>query len=408
LNTNALNILQLSPQVPFPLLDGGKVGIFNITKHLALRGHAITMLALDKNAPTDTVPLEQFCDIVTVPHLVRNSVGGALANLFSEEPYLISRYHVEAYQRALSALLEQRKFDVVHADHLHMAKYGIYAKLAKNMPIVLREHNVESVIMGRYAERMKTPLLNPWFAAQNKKIKAYEGKQALAFDSCCVITDEDGARLRELAPTAHINVIPGGVDASYFGERTERVPIPLSIAMFGSFDWIANRDALEWFVGSIFPRILARQPGANLYLIGKGIPPHVDRLHGGHVITRGFVPNLKEELQHYGVTVVPLRIGGGMRLKIIESFAMQIPVISTSVGCEGIVCRSGEHLLIADSEGEFAQQVLRVLETAELRGHLVRNAYKLASERYRWEMVAEEFERVYEEVIRRKTGRWIK
>ena len=236
----------------------------------------------------------------------------------------------------------------------------------------------------------------------------YEGTLAAQCDVCCAITDDDRKRLEGLAPKARIRVIPAGVAEEFFAvETTERRSlIPGSIAMFGSFDWLPNQDALKWFTRSIFPKIVALQPSAKLFVIGKGVPGDVLSPQSDRIVVRGFAQDLAKELGQYMVTVVPLRIGGGMRLKIVESFAMRIPVVSTTIGCEGIACRDGEHLAVSDTEEGIAEQVVRLLNDANARDRLTENAFRLAQSRYRWEIAAEEFEKVYQEMIHlNKAGR---
>jgi glycosyltransferase involved in cell wall biosynthesis len=401
MESRSLNILQLCPQVPYPLSDGGKVGIFNITKHLAQRGHHLTMLALDRTPGVEAKPLEEYCELIRIPHSNRNSIPAALMNLMSGEPYNISKYNSRPYRHALTDLVARKPFDVVHVDHLHMARYGLFCKEQRNLPVVLREHNIESVIVERFAENARPALLRFWAKVQAKRIRTYEGIVAARCDACCVITDDDRKRLERLAPEARIRVIPAGVAEEIFADEAmeRRSLIPDSIAIFGSFDWFPNQDALKWFTRSILPKIIALRPSAKLFVIGKSVPREVTSLHSDHIVMRGFVPDLAKELGQYMVTVVPLRIGGGMRLKIVESFAMRIPVVSTTIGCEGIACRDGEHLVLSDTEEGFAGEVVRLLNDADERDRLTSNAFRLARARYRWEIAAKEFEQVYQEVI---------
>jgi glycosyltransferase involved in cell wall biosynthesis len=400
MNANALHILQLSPQVPYPLSDGGKVGIFNITRHLAQLGHRVTMLALDRTPEVDGRPLEEYCELIRVPHTNKNSIPSALLNLFSDEPYTMAKYESRLYRDTLAQLLSRRDFDVVHADHLHMARYGLLCKQLRGLPVVLREHNIESVILERFAENARPALLRPWARVQAKRIRTYEGRLAAQCDVCCAITEEDRRRLAVLAPLARISVIPAGVSEELFlaGKREPRPVIPRSIAMFGSFDWLPNQDALRWFLLEIFPEILRLQPDARVYVIGKGVPDDIRSMQNKSVVVRGYVEDLAAELVHYAITVVPLRIGGGMRLKIVESFALNIPVVSTTIGCEGISCIDGEHVLVADDEPAFARQVVRLLVDEELRRRLAGNALALAHTMYRWSAAAKEFEKVYQSV----------
>ena len=398
-----MRILQLSPQVPYPLVDGGKVSIFNITKYLALRGHQITFLALDRGGGADS-PMEEFCKLVTVPHSNANSRIRATRNLFSSIPYNLSKYQSGSYEAALTRILEAQKFDIVHVDYIHMAHYGLICRKRSRLPLVLREHDVSSTIMERFAETLPFGPFKFYINTQVRRIRKYEGAIASQYELCCAMSEEDKRRLMELHPSARVEVIPAGVESSYFAIPQPAEAIPNSISFFGGLDWIPNQDALRWFLDSVFPIIQKSQPDATLFIIGKSAPPDIIARQSKHVVLRGFVPDLKQEVQRYSVTIAPFRIGGGMRLKILESFAMRIPVVSTSVGCEGIEAVPGKHLLVGDTVEEFASQVLCLLRDHALRRTLTENASKLAYRKYRWESVAEMFEKCYAEVIGRLEG----
>ena len=397
-----MNILQIAPQIPYPLLDGGKVGIFNITRHLAQRGHQITLLAFDREEHYDPGPLPQFCEVIPVKHSTRNSLLGGFMNLFSGAPYNIAKYRSRMLEVMLKSLLTSRSFDVVHVDHLHMAHYGLMCKEMANLPIVLREHNIESTIVERFIETGSSLMLRVYLKEQVWRIRRYEAAMAAHYDACCVITEDDRKRLEELQPSVKARVVTGGVEAGYFAERPGNDVIPHSISFFGGLDWIPNQDAIHWFHDYIFPRIKEKYSDAKMYLIGKRPAHSIKALEGENVIIRGFVPDLLSEIRRYQVTVAPFRIGGGIRLKILESFAMRIPVVATTVGCEGILARHNEHLLIANTPEDFAGSVIRLFEDKALKERLTQHAFALAHERYRWEHVAEEFENVYIEAIQRK------
>ncbi len=398
-----MRILQIAPQIPYPLTDGGKVGIYNITKYLAQRGHSITLATFRRKRDTgDLEELTKFCSLVTVTLETGNSPFRAVMNLGSPIPYNISKYQTARMRRRLSALLAGSSFDVVHADHLHLAPYGLFCKKTAGLPVVLREHNIESTILLRYAGQMSSGAAGLFLSRQVKKIRRFEADIASRCDRCCVISDEDGRRLQELQPAARISVIPAGVDEAYFTPASGKEHFPDSICFVGSLDWRANQDAVRWLVTEIMPAIWDKKPQVSLAVIGKDPPGDLLRLGSDRVVFRGFVDDLKSELARYRMCVVPLRIGGGIRLKILESFAMRLPVVSTAVGCEGIPVVDGCHLLTGNSAGEFAAQVLRLLNDPALGNSLSQRAYELASQ-YRWEKVAEQFENVYREVIRIKS-----
>lgn len=394
-----LKILQLCPQVPYPLSDGGKVGIFNITKHLALRGHEITMLALDVRNGDDVGPLRTYCRLMTVPHSNKNSFLGAFVNLFSTVPYNISKYKSKEFEHRLRSLIRTERFDIVHVDHLHMSEYGLLCREEAGLPVALREHNVESTIMERFARTTQSKLLQVWLRLQVPRIRSYEARQTQAVDCCCVITGEDELRLKKLAPTGRTVVIPAGVEEAFFDQDQGRARLPDSIAFIGNFEWLPNKDALMWFLNHILPLIRQERQSVRVFIVGKNIPDSVLKDPPAHVVIRGFVPDIRAELSQYEVMVVPLRVGGGMRLKILESFAQYLPVVSTSIGCEGIEAEAERHLLVADSDQDFARETLRLLGDQGLQRKLAANAFQLVMNRYKWSTIAEQFEKVYERVV---------
>lgn len=396
-----LRILQLSPQIPYPLSDGGKVGIFNITKYLARRGHQITMVAFNRTPNVPLEPLKEVCDLHTIPHSNKNTPFRGVKNLFSNIPYGISKYRSKAMSCFLEGFLSKNQFDVIHADHLHMSYYGLEARRICRSPVILREHNLESVIVERFADSAQTPFFREWMAIQKERMKAYEARRAREVDLCCMMTEDDRLRLLKLEPSARTAVIPAGIDSVYFRKLDGYSKIPFSICLFGSFDWLPNADALGWFIENIFPRILLKEPRVVLHVFGKCVPEKFLKMSHERIVFHGFVENLQEALATMQLTVVPLRIGGGMRLKILESFAMRLTVISTSVGCEGIMAENEKHLLVGNSEEELSNQVVRVLANPVLTKDLSENAYRLAEKYYRWESVAEQLEAAYLDTIHR-------
>jgi glycosyltransferase involved in cell wall biosynthesis len=230
-------------------------------------------------------------------------------------------------------------------------------------------------------------------------MRRYEARTAGLVDACCPITPDDAETLRRMNPSAKVRVVPGGVEAAYFTPPDEPSVATDSIVFFGGMDWLPNQDAVVWFLDDIFPRIVAARPSATLTIVGKDAPPAIAGRAGARVVIRGYVEDLRAEVQRHAVSIAPFRIGGGMRLKIIESFAMGVPVVSTTVGCEGIGAADGEEIVVADSPRDFAAAVAALLAAPARRTAIAGRARRLASERYRWESVAGMFETVYREAI---------
>jgi len=394
-----MKILQLTPRVPYPPDDGGKIGIFGITKHLFLRGHKITMLSLSPNLDSDASKLKEYCKVETVIMNTSNNYIDMFLNFFSSVPYTVSKYHGKPFLRKLNELLQKERFDIIHVDHLHMAYYGKFVKEHFNLPVVLREHNVESTIWERYYQGIRNPFLRAYAKLQFMKLYKYESDIVAAFDRCFMITKQDKERIEKMNHRVKASVIPAGVDTSYFHPLD--VPVePYSIVSVAAMDWSPNVEGILWFIAKIWPTIKRKVSRAKLYVVGKNPPTEVKKLAAEDIVVTGFVDDEREYMAKAAVFVVPLNTGGGMRIKILNALAMSKAVVSTSVGCEGIDVENGRNICIADTEKEFAQQIIELLKDKGKREKLGGEGLKLVREKYRWEHIAEQIEAEYENILK--------
>lgn len=396
-----MTILQLTTKIPYPLDDGGKIGIYNITKHLALQGHKVTLLSFAPGQRADIGDLSQFAQVETVTHDERNSVLGALMSLSSTVPYTIGKYHATLMEQRVHRLLTDGDFDLIHVDHLHMAYYAVRAKEKFGLPIFLREHNFETAIWERFSETTRNPILKWYGRIQLEKMRRYEPQMAEKFDCCLMVTKQDEAKLRGASSRVKTAVVPAGVDVSHFEPGTNEFEEPNSILFLGSLDWLPNQDGFWWFYDSIFPRVVAKVPSARLLVVGKNPPSKLRRLSGPNLSVVGPVDDVRPYMRRSQVCVVPLRIGSGIRIKILEMFAMKKAIVTTSVGCEGIEVQNGRHLLVVDTEEAFAEATYRLLCDPDLRKSLGEAGRTLVCEHYRWERVVQELVSVYEETLQR-------
>ncbi len=404
-----MKILQLSTQLPFPPDDGGKIGIFNLTKYLSLRGHKIVLLPIisdrTKETPRNIEGLRKWCEVRAVYQNTRTSSWGLFLNLFLKIPYTISKYHSSKVKEAIKKILSEGKFDLLHIDSLHMAYYGEFIKDEFKLPIVLREHNVQTTIMERYYQREKNPFIKLYAYLQYRKTRRYEAKICEIFDMCLMITREDKKRIETMNPRVKTCIIPAGVDTSYFHPLKIKEETG-SLVFVGDLGWLPNVDGIMWFYRRVWPRIKEASVPVKFYIIG-GRPPRKMRKLGRRdedIIVTGFVPDVRPYVAKCSVYIVPLRIGGGMRLKILEAMAMERPVVATSVGAEGIMVSNRENIVIADSEADFAGRVIELLKERNLRGTIAEGGRRLIEQRYRWESVVEALEKEYLKVLENRGG----
>lgn len=371
--------------------------MFHITKQMAERGHYIKMIAFGADETASLAGLRRYCELSIVKHSTIRRWLGAVSSVMSKTPYNISKYRADSMFAALRDVVEHSSFDIVHVDHLHMAAYGVFLKERYGLPIVLREHNLETTIMERFALTQKNPLLRGFANLQYRKLRRYEPEIGAKFDRCVMITPQDEQRMRNLSSRVRTTVIPAGFDLRAV---TDAVPEkPKSILFLSSLDWRPNIDGFMWFYENVFPQILREEPEAVVTIVGKGHSPRLKQLDHHNLRFVGFVENVVPYLQSAQVCIVPLFTGGGIRIKILEMFAHRKCVVSTSVGCEGIEAENERELLIADDAAGFARSLLQALRNHEMRVLLGSNARKLIEDRYDWSQIGAAFEKVYIECV---------
>jgi glycosyltransferase involved in cell wall biosynthesis/ubiquinone/menaquinone biosynthesis C-methylase UbiE len=399
-----MKILKISPKKPYPLTDGGKIVAYNTIKYLAMQGHEITLVSIvDKE---EGIPeLEKFCEWIPIQKDTATTTAGLLGNLFSKKPYTISKYHSEKIKQKIRGILKENNFDIVHIDGLHTAYYGTCIKQEFGLPVVLRELNVEARIMERFYKNQKNPLIKAYAYLQHKKLSRYEATICEVFDKCFMITKEDERRIKEMNPRVKTNVIPSGVDTSYFYPM-EAEEEPLSIVSVASMDWLPNNESIIWFCNSVFPLIKKEIPGAKLYVVGKNPSNKIKKLASKDIIVTGFVEDEREYMAKSQVFIVPLKTGSGMRIKILNALAMGKAVISTPIGCEGIEVQHRKNVYIADTEKEFAQGAIELLKNKDIREGLGEEGLRFVKEKYQWERIAEEITENYRKIADFKNRHW--
>jgi glycosyltransferase involved in cell wall biosynthesis len=376
-----------------PTDRGGQIRTLEMLKRLHTR-HEIHYVALNRG---DASRALEYCSrAYPIEHRVpsKNTAafgGQLLKGLVSPLPVAVSRYRSEAMKRKIEALSEQEKFDHVVCDFLFPAP---------NMPdlgsCVLFQHNVEAVIWKRHAENASSPAHRWYFEMQARRMKAFEGEVCGTVKSVVAVSDLDADRMRKDYRPRRVDAISTGVDLDYF-TPTHAVPRSSDLVFLGSMDWMPNIDGAEWFVRQVLPLIRKRKPECCVVFAGRNPTRAVLALadRDARIRVTGTVPDVRPYLWGATVSIVPLRIGGGTRLKIFESMAAGVPVVSTTIGAEGLPVEPGTEILIADDPGCFAESCLKLMDDPLACARMAEAARVLVSSRFSWEAVSVEFERLF-------------
>jgi sugar transferase (PEP-CTERM/EpsH1 system associated) len=381
-------------------------------RHLAKR-HRITCISFaDPNGLSDYRDgMYEVCsDLVTIPRRESTKEGwrfhaSVAKHLVDPLPYAVSQYRSLRYYLAVRRALSEGAYDRVVCDFLVPA---VNMPHRLPCPSVLFTHNVEAEIWRRHTATEQRPLHKHLYRTQWNRMRRFEQRTVARFDRVLAVSDVDRETFQRLYGErlgSPVSVIPTGVDTEYFVPQPVDRQARKGIVFTGSMDWLPNADGVEYFCREILPIIRQSEPEVTFTVVGRSPTPSVRRLaHDCGVEVTGRVEDVRPYLADAAVYVVPLRIGGGTRLKIFEAMAAGRAVVSTSIGAEGLPTQNGKHLLLADEPSSFACAVIRLLRDTRMRETIERNARALVAERYDWSAAALCLERAIEET-RKPTSR---
>ncbi|MFL6467084.1 MAG: glycosyltransferase [Pyrinomonadaceae bacterium] len=391
-----MRILWLKTELLHPVDKGGKIRTYQMLKELK-KNHDVTYLTLDDGS-ADTEAVEratEYCtNLITIKHAVAEKFSGRFyielaINSYSQLPYALEKYVSAEMRRAIVKLVAEDRHDILICDFLAPA-----VNVPDNLPIptLLFQHNVEAMIWRRHFEFAKNPIKRAYLKGQWRRMSEYERQACRRFDRVIAVSPEDAESMKVEYAIENISDVPTGVDTDYFA-MDENPRAGKKVVFTGSMDWLPNEDAIIWFAENVWPRILEEVSGASLVVVGRNPSTSIVELgqRSKTITVTGSVPDVRPYMADASVFVVPIRIGGGTRLKIFEAMAMGIPVVSTTVGAEGLSVKDGVHLLLRNDPAEFAAGVVELLKNMNLAGSIGRQAAEHVRTSYGWANVAADF-----------------
>lgn len=395
-----MRIVLLAQLLPLPLDAGPKIRAYYVLRHLARAGHEVTLVCFvragDRQADVDR--LRRFCSAVETVPLSRsrvNDVRDGLRSLVSAMPFLVLRDQFAPMDDCLRRVVGRRSFDALHADQLWMAPYG--ARRVEVPFKVLDQHNAVFKVPERLAANQRNPLLRALLTREASKLASFERSTFDAFDHVVWVSDDDRSAFpsRDGSSRGRHSVIPIAVDPDEW--RPIERPEPFRVTFLGGGHWPPNAEGIKWFAERAWPQVADAVPGCIFTVIGKGSTGRLGpERHRSRTVVTGYVADPEPLLAETAVFVVPLLTGAGMRVKILDAWCRALPVVSTSIGAEGIRACHGDNVLIADEADAFADAVVRLLQDHALSRRLADNGRATVEATYDWRTAYRAWDQVYQ------------
>jgi glycosyltransferase involved in cell wall biosynthesis len=386
-------VLVVSAHLPFPPRWGFGTRVYQLMRQIASR-HDATLLCYAAPGDENVERLRQEFPVEVV-HRPKQRVlrkrASQLRSLASRVPYDVWTTHSREMQGVIDRLCAEHGFEIVQLESTLLELF----RFPPESQIVLDEHNVDYEVYARMHETERSPLRRAFYRSQERRFVRFEQRSWQRVAAVVATSEREAEIMRRHAPDTLVTAVPNGVDVEYF--RPDSAPVePGTLVFNGVLDYRPNLDGVNFLVDEVLPLVREHRPDVKVSVVGRGSESAVEALRRRGVDATGEVPDVRPYLQGAEVVVVPIRMGSGTRLKVVEGLALGKPVVSTTLGCEGVNVRDGEHLLIGDTAEVFALQILHLFEHPEVGEALGRAGRELTEREYSWDYAGERLEEVYQ------------
>lgn len=399
-----LKVLFFSQRFPYPMDTGGKIRTGKLLEQLNDLFH-ITLVS-NVESPKDDGYLDQVknlcAEFYPVPWKEVNKYSfkfylKLLLGMFSRYPFTVINDYSRDLEAALRYLTTSQRFDLLVCDFLQPS---LNVRNINGIPTLLFEHNIESVIPRRHFETARNPIAKVFWWLQWRRMERYEKDACQKFTGTVVVSEADRECLEKRFGIKNVFAIPTGVDTEYYAPRKDKVK-QNSLVFTGSMDWLPNEDAIIFFAKEILGRIKRKVPDISLTVVGRNPSRRLLQEVESHpeIDVVGWVSDIRPYIGRHSLYVIPLRIGGGTRIKAYEAMGMGKAMVSTRIGVEGLPVRDGDHLILADEPGDFAAAVTKLLADGEQRNRIERNARRFVETHSSWGKVADVFADICNRVV---------
>ncbi len=402
-----MRVLVLTAKTIWPLLGGAEIRNFSLLKETS-KHHEVYLLSflLGANDRDHFGSLEPFCKQIVGIDLVRPKwsrvARAAKSVLGGSRPFIIDDYHRREMADAVKRIVRDERIDVIHAHFLHV---GQYADCKGRAAFVYDAHNVEHILWQRFGRVQKSPVMRAFARIQLPKFIREQQRVAALSEKIVTLSDADRDEFMRIAPGCDVTTVSNGADVEYFQPQAGIPEEENTVVYFANFGWPPQDDAALFFHQDILPRVRREIPDVNLYLAGKTPPPAIRALASDRVTVTGLVPDIREYIQRASVVVLPLRVGAGTKHRVFQTLAMEKPLVTTSVGAEGIALEHGRTAMITDDPERFAEYTVTLLRDAAMRREMGRAGRKLVLDRYDWRANYRTLDMVFEQAVAKRRAR---
>jgi len=385
-------ILIISPYFPFPARDGGKVRLYNLIKHLSEKNEVYLLAYIEPSTDKSCVDLaKEFC--TGVFPVLREEEKRIIRD---DLPRSVSFFYTQAMIDELKKVLDIVKPDVVQLDFLIMTEY---VKHIKNVPVFYTEHDMGLLDFNQSFHDRDLDDNKRFF--EWKKLVQYEKKILDFFTSVIVLTERDKGLIENLNSNIKATIIPTGVDTEFY-KPNDCTDKEKSLVFVGHYKHFPNLDAIVYFVKNIYPKVIEKISNIKLYIVGSGVTKRVEDLKNNNIIVTGEVEDIRQYLKRPNIFVAPVRLGGGIKGKVLEAMAMGVPVVATKEAVSGIDYSIGEFALISDDPKVFAENIIKLYNDGSIYNTLSVNSRKIVENNYNWKKIAEKLNDFYSDKINKK------
>jgi glycosyltransferase involved in cell wall biosynthesis len=391
-----LNILIVSTQFPYPTRSGFTTRVYQLARQLSAR-HSVTLLSYvlphEKDGAEGLATQMSVRTVDTRPAgPVAKRIGQAVT-VASSRAYCCREVYSEAMQKAIDDVCASERFDVIQLESSLLCTF----RFPRDTRLIIDEHNIEYELFQRMCEGERSLPRRAFNRIEYVRFRRFEQAWWGRADACAVTSEREVEAVRTRAPETPVEVVPNAVDLEYFAPSNAPGE-PHTVIFNGTLDYRPNLDAARYLIDDIWPLVRHRYADATLALVGRNAGVDLRGLMKPGVRVLGEVPDIRPHISGAAVVAVPIRMGGGTRLKVLEALAMGKPIVSTAVGCEGVAVRDGEHLMVADDPATFVSKICEVFENPALSDALGQAGRRLVETRYSWELAGERLESLYRQI----------